>query len=81
MRTFKRANVIKQTDNESKIQKYLELGYKELTSQPKEKGEAPKEPDYEDMELSELKKLADERGIEYAKNASTEKMVDLLKGE
>lgn len=40
----------------------------------------PKEPEdpYKDKELPELKALLDEKGIEYAKNASREKAIELL---
>ena len=35
-------------------------------------------PDFETMELPELKELADKEGVEYAKNAGKKKMIELL---
>ena len=102
MRKFKLNNVIKETDNESKINKYLEMGFvevgkdgkvlkddktddvEELQAQIKELEEKNKELEESDksglegLELSELKAIADVRGIEYAKNANADTMLELL---
>ena len=39
---------------------------------------ATNEPDYDSMDLSELKDLATERGLDFAKNARKDKMIELL---
>jgi len=39
---------------------------------------ATDEPNYESMDLSELKDLATERGLDFAKNARKDKMIELL---
>lgn len=71
MRTFKLLNSVKKTDNQVKIDRLIAQGYEEVI------GEEP-EVNLEELELAELKELADKREIEYAKNANKEKMLELL---
>ena len=83
MRTFKLLNSVKKTDNQVKIDRLKAQGYEEVIETKEEiKQEYIKddkqEVKLEELELAELKELADERGIEYAKNANAEKMLELL---
>jgi len=81
MRTFQLDNVVKKTDNEVKANKYLALGFKEIgieeTEQP-EQQEQTESIDLNKLDAKGLKEVADERGIEYAKNATKEQMLELL---
>lgn len=77
MRTFKRGNVVKKTDNEAKIEKYQDQGFKEITEGAKEE-EVEKEVDYESMKVDKLKSLADERGIEYDAKVKKDELIKLL---
>ncbi|SFB90659.1 Rho termination factor, N-terminal domain [Alkalibacterium subtropicum] len=81
MRTFKLDNVIKKTDNDVKIKKYLAMGFKELEVQEaQEAGEDEKKeaPDYESMKVDELKELADEKGLEYKAAIKKDELIALL---
>lgn len=81
MRTFQLDNVVKKTDNEVKAKKYLALGFKEIgieeTEQP-EQQEQTESIDLNKLDAKGLKEVADDRGIEYAKNATKEQMLELL---
>lgn len=83
MRTFKLLNSVKKTDNQVKIDRLVAQGYEEVIEVKEEiiqediKNDK-QEVNLEELELAELKELADERGIEYAKNANVEKMLELL---
>lgn len=46
--------------------------------QPPEADNKTEQPDYESMEVKELKALADEAGLSYAKNAGKKKMIEIL---
>lgn len=62
---------LKQVSNTYKI---ADLGIVQL-----EPPQIDGEPDYEAMEVHELKELATQRGIEFFKNAKKDKMIELLK--
>lgn len=83
MRKFKLDNVVKVTDSEVKAKKYLAKGFTEITEKTNDvqviEDENTEDVDLETLEASELKAIADERGIEYVKNANKEKMLELLK--
>lgn len=80
MRKFKLDNVVKVTDSEVKAKKYLAKGFTEVIEDLQVvEDETTESVDLETLEASELKTIADERGIEYVKNANKEKMLELLK--
>ena len=81
MRTFQLDNVVKKTDNEVKAKKYLALGFKEIGIEEEEQQEQQEQTesiDLNKLDAKGLKEVADDRGIEYAKNATKEKMLELL---
>lgn len=81
MRTFQLDNVVKKTDNEVKAKKYLALGFEEIgieETEQKEQKEQTESIDLNKLDAKGLKEVADERGIEYAKNATKEQMLELL---
>ncbi|MFV8290799.1 hypothetical protein [Stenotrophomonas phage vB_SmeS_BUCT704] len=78
MRTFQLDNVVKKTDNEVKAKKYLALGFKEIGIEETEQQEQTESIDLNKLDAKGLKEVADDRGIEYAKNATKEQMLELL---
>lgn len=81
MRTFQLDNVVKKTDNEVKAKKYLALGFKEIgieEIEQQEQQEQTESIDLNKLDAKGLKEVADDRGIEYAKNATKEQMLELL---
>jgi len=78
MRTFQLDNVVKKTDNEVKAKKYLALGFKEIGIEEKEQQEQTESIDLNKLDAKGLKEIADERGVEYQKNATKEQMLELL---
>lgn len=82
MRTFQLDNVVKKTDNEVKAKKYLALGFEEIgieeTEQQEQQQEQTESIDLNKLDAKGLKEVADDRGIEYAKNATKEQMLELL---
>lgn len=78
MRTFQLDNVVKKTDNEVKAKKYLALGFKEIGIEETEQQEQTESIDLNELDAKGLKEVADDRGIEYAKNATKEQMLELL---
>lgn len=81
MRTFQLDNVVKKTDNEVKAKKYLALGFKEIGIEEEEQQEQQEQTesiDLNKLDAKGLKEVADDRGIEYAKNATKEQMLELL---
>lgn len=81
MRTFQLDNVVKKTDNEVKAKKYLALGFKEIgieEAEQQEQQEQTESIDLNKLDAKGLKEVADDRGIEYAKNATKEQMLELL---
>ncbi|WP_048728710.1 hypothetical protein [Carnobacterium sp. 1290_CSPC] len=78
MRTFQLDNVVKKTDNEVKAKKYLALGFKEIGIEETEQQEQTESINLNKLDVKGLKEVADDRGIEYAKNATKEQMLELL---
>ena len=78
MRTFQLDNVVKKTDNEVKANKYLALGFKEIGIEEAKQQEQTESIDLNELDAKGLKEVADDRGIEYAKNATKEQMLELL---
>ncbi len=78
MRTFQLDNVVKKTDNEVKAKKYLALGFEEIGIEETEQQEQTENIDLNKLDAKGLKEVADDRGIEYAKNATKEQMLELL---
>lgn len=84
MRTFQLDNVVKKTDNEVKAKKYLALGFEEIgIEETKQQEQQEQQEQTESINLNKLdakglKEVADDRGIEYAKNATKEQMLELL---
>lgn len=78
MRTFKLDNVIKKTDNDVKIKKYLGMGFKEIEIQDAQEDEKQESSDYESMKVDELKELADEKGLEYKATIKKDELIALL---
>lgn len=81
MRTFQLDNVVKKTDNEVKAKKYLALGFEEIgieETEQQEQQEQTESINLNKLDAKGLKEVADDRGIEYAKNATKEQMLELL---
>lgn len=78
MRTFQLDNVVKKTDNEVKAKKYLALGFEEIGIEETEQQEQTESINLNKLDAKGLKEVADDRGIEYAKNATKEQMLELL---
>lgn len=78
MRTFQLDNVVKKTDNKVKAKKYLALGFKEIGIEETEQQEQTESINLNKLDAKGLKEVADDRGIEYAKNATKEQMLELL---
>ncbi|MGC6569703.1 hypothetical protein [Streptococcus sp. VTCC 12886] len=71
MRKFKRLNVIKETDNDLVADRLIEAGFEEVAGDI--------EPETaEELSRDEVKAQLDEAGIEYAKNAKTETLLEIL---
>ena len=68
MRKFKRLNVIKETDSDLVADRLIEAGFEEIVE-----GSEP-----EDLSRDEVKAQLDEAGIEHAKNAKTETLLEIL---
>ena len=71
MRKFKRLNVIKETDNDLIVDRLIEAGFEEVAGDI-ESGNV------EESSRDEIKAQLDEAGIEYAKNAKTEILLEIL---
>ena len=71
MRKFKRLNVIKETDSDLVADRLIEAGFKEVAGDI-ESGNV------EELSRDEIKAQLDEAGIEYAKNARTETLLEIL---
>jgi len=78
MRTFQLDNVVKKTDNDVKAKKYLALGFKEIGIEETKQQEQTESINLNKLDAKGLKEVADDRGIEYAKNATKEQMLELL---
>lgn len=68
MRKFKRLNVIKETDNDLVADRLIEAGFEEVVEDNKS----------EDLSRDDIKSQLDAAGIEYAKNAKTETLLEIL---
>ena len=71
MRKFKRLNVIKETDSDLVADRLIEAGFEEIV------GDIESE-NAEELSRDEVKAQLDEAGIEYAKNAKTETLLEIL---
>ena len=71
MRKFKRLNVIKETDSDLVADRLIEAGFEEIVGDI-ESGNT------EELSRDEIKARLDEAGIEYAKNAKTETLLEIL---
>lgn len=68
MRKFKRLNIIKETDSDLVADRLLEEGFEEIVDD--------NEP--EALSRDDIKNQLDAAGIEYAKNAKTEILLEIL---
>lgn len=68
MRKFKRLNVIKETDSDLVADRLIEAGFEEIVE-----GSEP-----EGLSRDDIKAQLDAAGIEYAKNAKTEILLEIL---
>jgi len=71
MRKFKRLNVIKETDSNLVADRLIEAGFEEIV------GDIESE-NVEELSRDEVKAQLDEAGIEYANNAKTETLLEIL---
>ena len=71
MRKFKRLNVVKETDNDLIADQLIEAGFEEVAGDI-ESGNV------EELSRDEIKAQLDAAGIEYAKNARTETLLEIL---
>ena len=71
MRKFKRLNVIKETDSDLVANQLIEAGFEEVA------GDIESE-NAEELSRDDIKAQLDEAGIEYAKNAKTETLLEIL---
>ena len=71
MRKFKRLNVIKETDSDLVADRLIEAGFEEIV------GDIESE-NVKELSRGEVKARLDEAGIEYAKNAKTETLLEIL---
>ena len=69
MRKFKRLNVIKETDSDLVADRLLEAGFEEEIVEDKEP---------EGLSRDDIKNQLDAAGIEYAKSAKTETLLEIL---
>lgn len=69
MRKFKRLNIIKETDSDLVADRLLEAGFEEEIVEDKESG---------DLSRDDIKNQLDAAGIEYAKSAKTETLLEIL---
>ena len=69
MRKFKRLNIIKETDSDLVADRLLEAGFEEEIVEDKES---------EDLSRDDIKNQLDAAGIEYAKSAKTETLLEIL---
>lgn len=79
MRKFKRLNVIKETDNDLVAGRLIEAGFEEIVEEIVEETVGDIEPEnVEELSRDDIKAQLDEAGIEYAKNAKTETLLEIL---
>ena len=75
MRKFKRLNVIKETDSDLVADRLIEAGFEEVVEEVVEDIESE---NVEELSRDDIKTQLDEAGIEYAKNAKTETLLEIL---
>ena len=75
MRKFKRLNVIKETDSDLVADRLIEAGFEEVAEEVAGDIESG---NVEELSRDEVKAQLDEAGIEYAKNAKTETLLEIL---
>nr|DAR71572.1 MAG TPA: dimeris T4 recombination endonuclease VII [Caudoviricetes sp.] len=68
MRKFKRLNIIKETDSDLVADRLLEEGFEEIVDDNEPEG----------LSRDNVKAQLDAAGIEYAKNAKTEILLEIL---
>ena len=71
MRKFKRLNVIKETDSDLVADRLIEAGFEEVV------GDIESE-NVEELSRDDIRSQLDAAGIEYAKNAKTETLLEIL---
>ena len=71
MRKFKRLNVIKETDSDLVAGRLIEAGFEEIVEDIKSEA-------VEELSRDEIKARLDAAGIEYAKKAKTETLLEIL---
>ena len=71
MRKFKCLNVIKETDSDLVADRLIEAGFEEVA------GDIESE-NVEELSRDDIKAQLDEAGIDYAKNAKTETLLEIL---
>ena len=71
MRKFKRLNVIKETDSDLVADRLIEAGFEEVV-------EDIESGNFEELSRDDIKVQLDAAGIEYAKNAKTETLLEIL---
>ena len=75
MRKFKRLNVIRETDSELVAERLIEAGFEEIIEEITGGIESG---NVEELSRDEVKAQLDAAGIEYAKNAKTETLLEIL---
>ena len=75
MRKFKLLNVIKETDSDFVAGRLIEAGFEEVVEEVAGDIESG---NVEELSRDEVKTQLDEAGIEYAKNAKTEILLEIL---
>ena len=75
MRKFKRLNVIKETDSDLVADRLIEAGFEEIVEEVVEDVESG---NVEELSRDDIKVQLDTAGIEYAKNAKTETLLEIL---
>ncbi|HHA7653759.1 TPA: hypothetical protein ACOP3J_001135 [Streptococcus pneumoniae] len=68
MRKFKRLNIIKETDSDLVADRLLEEGFEEIVDDNEPEG----------LSRDDIKAKLDAAGIEYAKSAKTETLLEIL---
>ena len=75
MRKFKRLNVIKETDNDLIVDRLIEAGFEEVAEEVVGDIESG---NVEELSRDDIKAQLNAAGIEYAKNAKTETLLEIL---
>ena len=75
MRKFKRLNVIKETDSDLVADRLIEAGFEEVAEEVAGDIESG---NVEELSRDDIKAQLDEAGIEYAKNAKAETLLEIL---